>query len=220
MHLLRSRYQSSRREQGSGLCAPIPEQATAKINSGNSPIANDLIVHNLFAPDGSTPGDGSLLLVEAPGLGSHPISAIVGEEALAPSTLVDLANLFDANLGTNLEVVGGEILQLTEMRGLNCPGLQGHKRVHYRRAPAHEETATISTSIPEAELALPCFFADTLCDDTIDILDAQRVLNIFSSQPGDCRFNPDLDIVADQQINILDVQSVLNRFGQSAPFPP
>jgi hypothetical protein len=80
--------------------------------------------------------------------------------------------------------------------------------------------ATIGHPITELESGDPCFFADTLCDDTIDILDAQRVLTAFRSQPGDCRFNSDLDVVPDQTINVLDVQSVLNRLGESAPFDP
>jgi hypothetical protein len=192
--------------------------ATSKINASDRPVANDLIVHDLPAPDGVSPSAGALVLVAAPGLGDHPVSAFVGAGAAAPGAVVDLNNLYRADDGTMLELAGGEVLQITEYRGLLCPA--GQSRTRFGRAPLHEEIPTSGAPITEAELAEACFFADTLCDDTIDILDAQRVLNAFGAADGTCSFNPDLDIVADDVINVLDVQSVLNRFGESAPFDP
>jgi len=123
-------------------------------------------------------------------------------------------------VATILEGKGGEVLRISEMRGLLCPGLADQMRTKYRRAPDHEEIPGAGAPITEAERPDLCFFADTYCDDTIDILDAQRVLNVFGGRPGDCKYNTDLDIVTDQVIDVLDVQSVLNRFGESAPFNP
>ena len=193
---------------------------TERVNPTDEPIVNDLILHDVFAPDGGTPGTGAIMLLSAPTLATHPISAIVGEEFAAPSAMVDLNNLFDLSSKISVEVPEAEILQISEFRGLLCPNLTGHQLTRYRRAPAHGEIPTIGFPITELEVPDTCFFADTFCDDTIDIMDAQRVLTAFTAQPGDCRFNSDLDIVADQIINVLDVQSVLNRFGESAPFSP
>jgi hypothetical protein len=117
--------------------------------------------------------------------------------------------------GISAEVAADQVLTITEFRGLLCEGLENHKLFHFRRAPAHDETPPIT----DLETPNRCFFADTLCDDTINVLDLQLVLNRFGRTLGECAFNPNLDIVEDDVINILDVQSVLNRFGQTAPFP-
>jgi hypothetical protein len=202
---------------------------TMKINASNQPIANAVIQHSIFAPDGVTPAAGALLMVAVPNLGAHPLTAFVGEDVPAPAAAVDLNNLFAATSGVNAEVPADQILTVTEFRGLFCPGLADHKLLHFRRVPAAGTGGVPPPGPvlppappPVTELASPagCFFADTVCDDTINILDAQRVLNIFNRTQGQCAFNSDLDIVPDKVINILDVQSVLNRFGQSAPFPP
>ena len=47
--------------------------------------------------------------------------------------------------------------------------------------------------------------------------DAERVIEVFDTFLGDCRFNPDLDTVADDGIDVLDLQRVLNRLGEGAP---
>ncbi len=62
-----------------------------------------------------------------------------------------------------------------------------------------------------------------MCDGSVDILDLQRVLNIFGASTADPEFDPELDLVADGTIDILDVQAVLNHFGEtsaSSPSPP
>ena len=132
--------------------------------------------------------------------------------------------LYNPSLKTGIvrgaEVPVGEVLELTELRGLICPGLTNHRSLRFRHAPEHEEVATIGRAISELESATPCFFADTDCNGAVNILDAQRVLNIWATQSTECLFNPDLDISPDQAINILDFQGVLNRFGETAPFDP
>ena len=188
---------------------------TSKSTALNTPIVNDLLRQDVFALDGTTPAAGALLMVAAPTLGATPLTAFVGEGFPAPAAVVDLNNLFGAATGASAVVPANQNLTLTEFRGLLCPGLVDHKLFRFRRAPAHEEAPAIT----ELESPVKCFFADTVCDNTVNILDAQRVLNIFGRARGQCAFNSDLDIVTDNVINILDVQSVLNRFGQSAPFP-
>lgn len=192
---------------------------TTKVNGSGETIYNDLIRHEVFQADRTTPAFGALLLVEAPGLGSHPLSVYVGSGLPAPAAVVDLNNLHELATGVTADVPPGQILKITEYRGLYCTGLANHKLVRFRRAPQHAETGTVGKRITELELPDRCFFADTVCDDTVNILDVQRVLNVFNATVGQCVFNPDVDIVNDGVINILDVQSVLNRFGQQAPFP-
>ena len=205
----------------SPVAAPFLEVCTSltttKQTGGGSPIANDLILHDVYEPDGVTPSAGALVLLSAPNDGAYPVSRFVGQGFTSPSTALDMNNLYDAT-GVSLEVAGGELLELTEYRGLVCAGLTDHRLVRMRRAPSHEEALALGGPITQLESADVCFFADTFCDDTIDVLDAQRVLNAFGGQSGDCRYNSDLDLVVDQDINVLDVQSVLNRLGQSAPF--
>lgn len=193
---------------------------TTKANAANEPIVNDLLLHDLLDPDGDTPADGTLLLVEVPGIAAHPVSAFAGNGFPVPSAVVDLNNVYSAPPGTSAEVPAGTVLRLTEFRGRACAGLANHRQLRFRRAPEHEEAVAIGAPITELEPPAPCFFADTVCDATVNVLDVQRVLNAFNRVRPSCAFHPDLDIVADGVINVLDTQSVLNRFGQSAPFPP
>jgi hypothetical protein len=201
---------------------PFPEVCTSltttKATGSGDPIANDLILHDVYEADGVTPADGALVLLSAPNEAAYPVSHFVGQGFTSPSTALDMNNLFDGTTGVSLEIAGGEVVELVEYRGLLCPGLTDHRLVRMRRAPSHEEAPALGGPITQLESADLCFFADTFCDDTIDVLDAQRVLNAFGGQPGDCVYNSDLDIVLDQDINVLDVQSVLNRLGESAPF--
>ncbi|MGR9108132.1 MAG: hypothetical protein ACU843_14495 [Gammaproteobacteria bacterium] len=188
--------------------------STTKENSNGGPIVNDLIVHDIFAPDGTTPADWALMVVKAPGISIYPVSGFVGAGIGSPSTIVDLNNLFSDQSGTSAEVNSGTVLELAEFRGLVCSQAE-QKLLRFRKAPPHLE----SPPITELEQSAKCFSADTVCDDTVNILDVQRVLNVLNETKGSCLFNSDLDIVVDDVINILDAQSVLNSFGQSAPFP-
>ena len=145
-----------------------------------------------------------------------PLTAFVGEGFPLPAAVVDLNNLFDATSQESADVPADTLLEVTEFRGLHCPSLVDHKLLRFRRVPTHDE----SPPMTEVETPTPCFFADTVCDDDVNILDAQRVLNIFNARAEDCAFNTDLDLVTDKVINILDIQSVLNRLGERAPFTP
>ncbi|MGE3541849.1 MAG: hypothetical protein AB7N91_31055 [Candidatus Tectimicrobiota bacterium] len=190
---------------------------TSKAKANNTPIVNDVLVHTMSPPGGASAA-GTLLMVRAPHLGASPLTAFAGDGFPLPTAAIDLNNLFDVATRESVEVPAAEILEFTEFRGRRCPNLTDHKLVRFRRAPAHQETPAIT----ELETASPCFFADTVCDDQVNILDVQRVLNVFNADSQDCAFNPDLDTVAsvDNVINILDVQRVLNRFGEQAPFLP
>ena len=197
--------------------APFMSLQTAAIttreNTVGAPLVNDLIGHEIYAADGLTAAVGTLVMVEAPDHSIYPLTAYVEDGFASPLAVVDLNNLFTDQTGMSAEVAADTVLIISEFRGLLC-SVEDHKLLRFRKVPAHEENPPIT----ELETAGLCFFADTVCDDQVNILDVQRVLNIFNEVLGDCAFNPDMDIVDDAVINILDVQSVLNRFGQQAPF--
>jgi hypothetical protein len=133
------------------------------------------------------------------------------------NVIFNLNNLFDTGTGSTTETPTDAVVRITEYRGLNCTDAASQRRTTFGRIPAHEETPPIS----ELEQLTDCFFADRVCDNTVDILDVQFVLNAFDENAGTCRYNDYLDIAppsGDGTINILDVQAVLNRFGESAPF--
>lgn len=195
--------------------APLPEvgipvSATKTASDGHL-IVNDLVAHDLLAPDGANI-EGALLLVESPGNSRYPVSAFAGEGFALPRAVADLNNLFTPE-GTSIDLPANAVLQMTELRGRTCP-FEEQQMVRFRRLSADEQ----SPPLINVQQPVLCFFADTLCDDVINILDVQRVLNRLGHASGECAFNPDLDVNGDAVINILDAQAVLNRFGQEGPF--
>lgn len=77
------------------------------------PLANPVLRFDLYLPDGVTPAEGALLLVEIPGAAA-PVSAFAGGGGLpAPTVLADLNNLYAADTGDTLAVRGGEPITLT-----------------------------------------------------------------------------------------------------------
>lgn len=190
--------------------------AVAASDALGAPHASDLLTLPLYAPDGTTPGNGSLLVVSVQG-SAHPVSAWMGQGIAPPQALVDLGRLFDAATRTTAVPAAGVPVKLTQLRGLACPGAVDHALVRYRRVPAHLEETILGFPIVEVETGTPCFFADTHCDGVVDDLDGQRVLDAFDGVPGTCVFNPDLDVVADGVIDVLDLQHVLNRHGEAVP---
>lgn len=187
--------------------------ATTRENDDGSPIINDLIKFEIFKQDGTTPATGALMLFQVPTVSKYPLSAFVNDGFELPTAVIDLNNTFSKHTGMSIEVPGNEVALITEFRGLNCASAD-HKLTHFRKLPEHSETPLIT----ELESPVNCFFADIVCDNIIDILDIQRLLNIFNESHGSCAFNPDLDVVKNDQIDILDLQSILNRFGEKSPF--
>jgi len=187
---------------------------TTKVNALNSPIVNDLLTQDVFFPDGTTPAPGALVLIDADGLSAYPLTQFVGEAGFAaPLAAIDTNNFFGLD-GRSLELQANDVLKVTVFRGLLCAAqFDFQSLVGFKRNPSHEETPAIT----EIEVPPSCYRNDTICDESVNILDAQYVLNFFDHDLGSCGFNPSADVVADNEINILDVQSVLNDFGNSAP---
>jgi hypothetical protein len=202
--------------------APFPQICTAaaasKQTPGAAPILNDLVAHDVLTPDQLGAANGALLLVSLPGISAHPISAFVGEGFASPVAVADLNNVISSATGTQQEIQGGEVLEIVEVRGLLCPGLQDHQLLRFRRAPDHDEVGAIGVRLIELEPATLCFATNTVCDDQIDILDVQHTLNGLGTAAGDCLYNADLDIDASGSVDAQDVQDVVNDFGGSAPF--
>jgi hypothetical protein len=188
---------------------------TTKARANHAPMVHDVVLHTMSPPGGASAA-GTLLMVRAPHLGASPLTAFAGDGFPLPIAAIDLNNLFDATTLASADIPDAAILEFTEFRGRQCPNLVNHRLVHFRRAPAHQDTPAMT----KLAIAPRCFFADTVCDDRVNILDVQRVLNVFNAGQQDCAFHPDLDTVGDAVINILDVQRVLNRFGEQAPFLP
>ena len=182
-----------------------------KANASDAPIVSDLITHDVFAPDGVTPSEGTLLLATVPSVSDYPLCAFAGDHVSAPAAVVDLNNLFEAATGLNAELVSGETLQLTEFRGLLCSA-DAQALVRFRRVPVHEE----SPAITEQEAAGTCFTgADFNCDSCVDPADFNEFLIRFGlvNQPPDCRFNADYDLSGDDRIDPIDFNELLMAYG-------
>jgi len=194
------------------------EKKTTKADITAAPILNDLIEHHIFWPQGTNPVAGSLLLIKIPSIQQYPLSVLVGAETDPKSAIVDLNNVFSSLLSSNANLDEGAIIELTEMKGLGCAEFSDHKLVRFRRVPAHSEVDILGQKLVEVETTESCFSADTVCNDSVDIIDVQYGLNILNATETQCKFNPDIDVVQDGTINVLDIQSILNFVGQTAPF--
>lgn len=197
---------------GSLLSVHTPLASTRNSSVGQL-IVNDLITQNVAALDGISSAAGTLFIVRAEIGGLYPVSAFVGEGGLGNNrVMIDLNNLFNS-AGSNAEIADLQVLRLTEFRGaVGCQPTQ-HALVRFRKAPSHEELPVIT----ELESGVSCNGVDTVCDNQINILDSQFVLNAFNSSLGTCQYHPELDVVIDGQIDVMDVQQVLNYFGTTLP---
>jgi len=194
--------------------------AVTRSTASGGIITNDIVDVVVNDPaDEATPLSGALLFAEVVDPSGAALTGRVagqiGEDA-GDRALLNLNNLFDLTTGETVETATDGIVRLTVFRGLACTDVADQRQIRYGRIPPHEE----SPSITELENLVECFSSDRVCDDTVDILDLQFVLNVFGATVGGCDFNPHLDVAADGEINILDAQAVLNNFGESAPFTP
>lgn len=190
--------------------APIPpgivttERQTVRTYTQGTeilPFSNDLLYHPVFRFDG-TAGAGGVLMVSVDG-GSYPVSAWVGDNGiLAPHTLIDLNNLFRADTRENINLAGGERINMLELRGSNGCTLE-----RWRKVPVDMELSEVR--VPQS-----CFdSADINCDDIVEIGDIIMDINGFGSLSGDFCFNSDLDQDGDGVVDIGDIILVIGKFG-------
>lgn len=197
--------------EGGELLNVITQQSSSRVTNSNGIIVNDLLEIINESPVGQvSPLAGGLTFVEAPGVSDYPLSAFSGSNGLS---FYALNNFFD-DTGQAVGLDAGEVLQQTAWRGLSCVELSDQAQVSFSKVSSVSSAPAVSALVATDS----CFFADIVCDDLVDILDIQFLLNGFGAVSGSCAFNPAHDLVADSEINILDLQSLLNQFGEQAPF--
>ena len=194
---------------------------SSKESASGTPIANDLLTQDFFAPDGTTPASGALVVMQVPSISAYPLTAFVGQDYQTPKGTVDLNNLIDDTTHSNANLVGGETLRILEYRGLLCTdsgsGLSttdNHQLEQFRRIPIHQE----SPPITELEAPASCFApngvaADWDCDGRIGLVDFARFLAKFDLERPDCRFNQDYDLDNDGGVSLADFARFASVFG-------
>jgi hypothetical protein len=165
-------------------------------------VSNDLVKLDIYKPDQVTTLAGAIVLLSAPTVSLYPVSSFVAVNGFA---YVDANNLLKGDAAIHLMQADNSI-EVKVLRGLLCAGAVDHLQVFYRK---HGEDLLDGAQVNLANL---CTAADTVCDDQINVLDIQFVLNALNSTPAECRFTAELDVVPDQGINVLDVQQILNFF--------
>jgi hypothetical protein len=147
-------------------------------------FANDLASMKVYlrpSDNPNQPGKGDLLLLETPAA-AYPLSAFVGAGTAAPEGVIDLNNLFGADM-TSLWVKGGEQAQIRFYRGGALSTL-----LHYRRLPLN--SGTVSALEP-----VKGFFADINLDGKVDDLDFAEFRKQYRTAPDDATYNPDYKFV-------------------------
>ncbi len=165
-------------------------------------VSNDLVKLDIYKPDQITTLAGAIVLLSIPTVSLYPVSSFVAVNGFA---YVDANNLLKGDAAIHLMQADNNI-EVKVLRGLLCAGAVDHLQVFYRK---HGEDLLDGAQVNLANL---CTAADTVCDDQINVLDVQFVLNALNSTPAECRFTTELDVVPDQGINVLDVQQILNFF--------
>lgn len=195
---------------GVGAHTAVAHEIESQLNPGFA-FANDILRHPVVSPGGLAPADGILTLLEVPASGQFPIASF-GRQQDSDEVALTLGNIFDA-AGRSYEVLDDTALKITQWRGLLCAPAQ-QADVAFRRARTHQEVPRVVA----ADFGNACFAADTLCDDVIDVLDFQFVLNATNTQSGDCPYSQHLDTNQDGVIDAQDRQQVIDRLGDVAPF--
>lgn len=155
--------------------------------------ANDLASFKVYVrpQDLAAPRQGDLILLETPGA-RNPVSAFVGVGGAAPEGVLDLNNLFGADM-TSLALQGGEKTILSVYRGGALSTL-----LHYRTLPANSNLVSVGEPVKG-------FFADVNLDGKIDDEDFQAFRKQFRTAAGDAAFNPDFDFIEGPS-GIVDAQ--------------
>lgn len=169
-------------------------------------IGNDLISFRVYIRPSDTdpaPGQGDLILLETPA-SPNPVSAFVGVGASAPEGVLDLNNLFGADLAS-LAVQGGEKALISVYRGGTLSTLQ-----HYRRLPVSSSSVVVGEPVTG-------FYADVNLDGTVDDQDFALFRNQYRTAPDDPAYNPDYKFVvgADAKIGAQDFASFAKQYGRT-----
>ncbi len=169
-------------------------------------FANDLINMKVYLQPNdqqAMPGQGDLLILETP-VAAYPLSVFVGAGITAPEGVLDLNNLFGADM-TSLWVKGGETAQISFYRGGTLATL-----LHYRRLPAN-------TGIVTASEPVKGFYADINLDGKVDDSDFEEFRKQYRTAPNDGNYNPDYKFVQSQsgKVDAQDFASFAKQYGRT-----
>lgn len=188
---------------GSAPRAVTTPQRPRLAGAGALAVVGDLVRFEVrdLPMTGSAPG--ALLIADADGA-AYPVSAFPGEGFALPTAVVNLANLYDAT-GQTLALVGDELLEVIEFRGILAGNITKHRLHHFRKVPSHEEEAALGVRLAELEPPGDCFDAcDFDCNDAVSIGDFFSFLGAYPSVKGQSVFNPDFDLTANGAISVSD----------------
>lgn len=176
-------------------------------HTGGQAIINNVLTHALVHPDGISITEGTLLVVDVPGVALSPVTAFIGDLGVqSPLGMIDLNNIYGLD-GQRIQIPENQMITVTEYRGFDmCPGLNDHQITRYRFASTNEGIPSY-TQVGEAIL---CETFDLNCDGVISNADVQFVSDTLGANQGSCLFNEDFDFVFDNTIDIADEQAVLN----------
>jgi hypothetical protein len=169
-------------------------------------FANDLAPMSVYirpVDQGQETGAGDLVVLES-GNSPYPISAFVGDGALAPEGVLDLNNLFDST-GLSRDVAGGEKITVLIYRGTALSNLQ-----HYRKTAAKNNLA---------EVAEPAtgYFADINLDNAVDDSDFTEFKKQYRTVPNDDFYNPDFNFVEDAEgkVDVREFSAFSKEYGRT-----
>jgi len=169
-------------------------------------FANDLVSMKVYIQPNdpqALPGQGDLLLLETP-VAAYPLSVFVGTGIAAPEGVLDLNNLFGADM-TSLWVKGGETAQISSYRGGTLATL-----LHYRRL-------STNTGIVAVNEPVKGFYADINLDGKVDDSDFEEFRKQYRTAPDDGNYNPDYKFVQSQsgKVDAQDFASFAKQYGRT-----
>ncbi len=148
------------------------------------------------------PGLGDLMVLEAEGA-SYPVSAFVGDGVVAPEGVININNVFGADM-ESMEILGGEGLFLRIYRGGMLSTL-----LHYRIFPDAGIVAGGSEPIKG-------FFADINIDANVDDSDFVLFKSQYRYVADDPSYNPDYNFVEDEddRVDVKDFSRFSREYGR------
>ena len=186
--------------------AAVPAALT---NAGQFDV-NEIAGFDPYIPNLVSDASSVLVLLDVPSVSPLPLSAFVDGGAPLPFVVFDLNNIITSS-GGRATLAPDQVARFTELHGSSCAS---RNSARFRRTVSSQ-----AVGVPlQAQRLARCYATDTVCDDTINILDVQHVLNSFNTSNGDCGFNPDNDLVLDGSIDEQDLDAITQRFGDDAPF--
>jgi hypothetical protein len=180
----------------------IDTKGITETNPYNVLHNSDLFKVNIFRPNLIDSLEGAVLLLNVLGQSTSTVLSFINS---ADEAYIDSSNLI-SEIGERIDTTSEVSLEIKVVRGLLCADVHQQLQVFYRKSGGDTNEGI------QVQQSNNCRAEDPVCDDEVNVLDVQFVLNSLNSTPEECRFTRELDVVEDQQINVLDVQQILNFF--------